>query len=85
MLIALARRTGVAAYVGAGANRWPDVHLHAAASVYLLALEKAALGTRLHAVGEKGVPMRVIAETFGWSPTQTGLLEDIRERGTWGD
>ncbi|HZZ13728.1 MAG TPA: SDR family oxidoreductase [Paraburkholderia sp.] len=64
-LVELARRTGVAAYIGDGANRWPAVHRLDAARLYRLALEKAAPGTRLHGTGEEGIPMRTIAETIG--------------------
>ncbi len=66
LLIALAKEKGVSAYVGAGANRWPAVHVLNAAHLYRLALEKnAEPGTRYHAVGEEGVPLREIAEAVG--------------------
>lgn len=65
MLIDIARRKGVAAYVGDGANRWPAVHRSDAARLYRLALEGAAPGSRLHGVAEQGVPMREIAEQIG--------------------
>ena len=65
MLIDTARQKGFAAYVGDGANRWPAVHRFDAARLYRLALETAAPGTRLHAIAEKGVPMREIAKTIG--------------------
>jgi nucleoside-diphosphate-sugar epimerase len=65
MLIDLARRrTGVAAYVGDGANRWPAVHRLDAARLFRLALEQAPPATRLHATAEAGMPMRAIAETI---------------------
>jgi nucleoside-diphosphate-sugar epimerase len=64
-LIAIARRRGMAAYIGDGANRWPAVHTLDAASLYRRALESAPSGTRLHAVAEEGVPFRLIAEAIG--------------------
>ena len=64
-LIDIARRTGVSAFVGDGANRWPAVHRLDAARLFRLGLEKATPGTRLHGVAEEGIPMRAIAETIG--------------------
>lgn len=64
-LVGLARRTGVSAHPGDGANRWPAVHRLDAARLYRLALEGAAPGVRLHGVAEEGIPMRAIAGAIG--------------------
>jgi nucleoside-diphosphate-sugar epimerase len=64
-LIDIARRTGVAAFVGDGTNRWPAVHRLDAARLFRLALEKAAPASRLHGAAEEGIPLRAIAEAIG--------------------
>ncbi|MBB3677752.1 SDR family oxidoreductase [Modestobacter versicolor] len=64
-LVGVARTTGVSGYVDDGANRWPAVHREDAARLFRLALEQAPAGTRLHGVGEEGVPFRQIAEAIG--------------------
>ena len=64
-LIGIARAKGVAGYVGDGANRWPAGHTLDAAHLYRLALEEAPAGSRLHAVGDEGVPFKEIAEAIG--------------------
>ncbi|WP_227981458.1 SDR family oxidoreductase [Nocardia spumae] len=65
MLVATARRTGVSAYIGTGANRWPAVHRLDAARLFRLAVERAPAGSVLHGTAESGVTLRSIAETIG--------------------
>jgi len=60
-LIAAARRAGVSAYLGNGANRWPAIHRADAARLFRLALEKAPAGSVLHGVGESAVTIKGIA------------------------
>jgi nucleoside-diphosphate-sugar epimerase len=64
-LIGIARETGVAGYLGDGANRWPSGHVLDVGRVFRLALEKAPAGARLHPVGDEGVPTKAIAEAIG--------------------
>jgi nucleoside-diphosphate-sugar epimerase len=65
ILIAIAGRTGVAGYTGDGANRWPAGHTLDVAHLYRLALENAPPGTRWHAAGDEGIPLRDIAQSIG--------------------
>ena len=64
-LVGIARRRGVAGYVGDGTNRWPAVHRSDAARLTRLAVEGAPAGSVLHAVADEGVPFRDIAEAMG--------------------
>jgi nucleoside-diphosphate-sugar epimerase len=85
-LIGIARERGVAGYLGDGANRWPAVHTLDAARVYRLALETAPAGSRLHAVGDDGVPFRDIAAVIARQlnvPTASIAAEDAEAHFTF--
>jgi len=81
-LIEIAREKGVSGYVGDGSNRWPAVHTLDAARLYRLALESARAGTRLHAVADRSVPFRDIADVIGRKlglPSASIAAEDAGE------
>lgn len=64
-LAEIARKTGIVAYVGEGANRWPAGHLSDVVRLYRLAVEAGEPGARFHAVGEEGISSREIALALG--------------------
>jgi len=85
-LIDIARRTGVSAYIGDGANRWPTVHRLDAARLFRLAVESAPAGATLHAVEEEGVPTREIAAIIGRHldvPVASLRTEEAAEHFGW--
>jgi nucleoside-diphosphate-sugar epimerase len=64
-LIQIAREKGVSAYVGDGDNRWAAAPLEDVAHLYRLAVENTGPGvTTYHAVQEKGVHLKDIAEAI---------------------
>lgn len=64
-LVALARETGVSAYIGERANGWASVHRFDAAPIYRLALESGVVDDTFHAVADEAVPFKAIAELIG--------------------
>jgi nucleoside-diphosphate-sugar epimerase len=65
MMIDIAKKKGVSAYVADGQNRWSAVHRLDAAHLFRLALETGSAGARYHAAAEYGIPVREIAEIIG--------------------
>jgi nucleoside-diphosphate-sugar epimerase len=85
-LTKIAQERGAAGYAGDGGSRWAAVHRDDAASLVRLALEKAPAGSRVHAVGEEGIPSRDIAAAIGDSlglPTVSVPTEDIEAHFGW--
>lgn len=64
-LAALYREKSMCAYIGEGQNRWSAAPVQDVANLYRLALERAEPGAIYHAVAERGVALRDIAEALG--------------------
>jgi nucleoside-diphosphate-sugar epimerase len=82
----VARQKGVSGYPGDGTNRWAAVHRLDAARLVALGLQKAPAGARLHAVAEKGVPTREIAEAIGRAfelPVASIAADDVADHFGW--
>ena len=85
-IVAIARTSGVAGYIGDGANRWPAVHRADAARLFRLALEDAPPGTTLHAAADEGVAIRDVAEVIGRHlelPVVSVAPEDAADHFIW--
>ena len=64
-LIAIAKRSGVSAYIGEGRNQWTAVHRLDVPSLYRIALERGIAGAAYNAVSEQGIALKDIAEAIG--------------------
>ena len=82
-----ARRKGVSAYSGDGANRWAAAPLADVVRLYQLVVEQTGSGvTVYHAVQEEGVALREIAETIGKGlkvPVSSLNQEETAEHFGW--
>ena len=86
ILIDIARKKGVSAYIGDGPNRWPSVHRVDVAQLYRLALEKGTGGARYHGVADEGTPFREIAEVIGKKlnvPVVSKPIEEADDHFGW--
>lgn len=85
-VVALARKTGVSAYVGEGRNCWSAAHLSDTARLFRLALERQEPGARYHATAEAAIPFRQIAEAVGRSlgvPAAAVAAEEAASHFGW--
>jgi nucleoside-diphosphate-sugar epimerase len=79
-----ARETGTVRYVGAGANRWPVIHVDDLASLYIGAMDKAPAATLLHAADGSAHRVTEIAEAASIGAgaggrTESWPLEEARK------
>lgn len=84
-LVAQAKESGVARYIGRGLNIWSNVHIADMADLYLLALDKAPAGSFYYVEnGEAafGDLVRAIAKALGLGDAQSWPAEDAVAR--WG-
>lgn len=75
IVIRLAKEKGVSAYLGDGMNRWAGVHRSDAGRLYRLVLEQGVTEQAYHAVADKGITFKEIAEVIG---RQLGLPVESR-------
>lgn len=84
-LVAQAKESGIARYIGRGLNIWSNVHIADMADLYLLALEKAPAGSFYYVEnGEAsfGDLVRAIAGALGLGEAQSWPAQDAVAR--WG-
>ncbi|GBQ86850.1 NAD-dependent epimerase/dehydratase [Gluconacetobacter johannae DSM 13595] len=84
-LVAQAKESGIARYIGRGLNIWSNVHIADMAELYLLALEKAPAGSFYYVEnGEEsfGALVGAIARALGLGPAQSWPAAEAVAR--WG-
>ena len=85
-VIALARKSGVSAYVGEGHNAWSATHVSDAARLFRLALERHEAGARYHATAEAAISFREIAHAVGDNvgvPIRSVTPDEAQAHFTW--
>jgi len=75
MLITLARREGVARYIGTGENHCPMVHVDDLADAYVRALTKAPAGTLFNVPGGPALRSKEIAQAISQAAGLGGRTE----------
>lgn len=85
-LVAEARRSGIARYIGRGLNIWSNVHVEDVADLYLLALDRAAPGS-FYFVENGEASFRdmtgAIASALGLGPPQSWTIGEAI--AAWGE
>ena len=70
VLLRQAQHEGIAQYVGTGENRWSTVHVDDLADLYVLAVERAPVGSVLNAAAGASTSMKdlatAISSAIGW-------------------
>lgn len=86
LLIDIARQKGLSAYIEDGENAWPAVHVQDAARAFRLAVERGQSAETYHAVAERGVRFRKIAEAIATGldvPCVSLPQEEARQHFSW--
>jgi nucleoside-diphosphate-sugar epimerase len=86
MLIGMAKEKGESAYLDQGMNQWPAVHRLDAAAIYRLIIEKQPAQKVIHAVAERGIAFKQIAEAIGTGlqiPVTSKSKQDAAVHFTW--
>jgi nucleoside-diphosphate-sugar epimerase len=85
-MIAVARKLGIAKYVGKGANVWSNVHIEDLADLYMLAIERAPGGAHYYAENGENAMIEICQSIsrmlgFGGKTASMTLAEAAAEYG----